>query len=403
MWAFKSLWDRGLIYEGFRVLAYCWRCETPLSNTETRMDDVYQDRQDPALTVGFELLDDRRAAAIGCWPGRRRRGRCRPTWPLAVAPTSTTPCRTRRRGATSWPNRASRPTSAELGAAQPRRPRSSGADLVGRRYRPLFDFFADPPCTTRARHSRCSAADFVSTEEGTGIVHLAPGFGEDDQIAANAVGIPTIVPMDEHGQYTAAVAPWAGMHVFDANPHVIRELKERGVVLRHETYDHPYPHCWRCSQPLVYRAISSWFVEVTKFRDRMVELNEEITLGARARQARQLRQVAGERPGLVDQPQPVLGIADPGVAQRRPGPSARRRVWLDRRPRGRLRRHRRPISTARWSTSWCGRTRTTRPGRSMMRRVPEVLDCWFESGSMPFAQVHYPFENAGVVRGPLPG
>ena len=120
------------------------------------------------------------------------------------------------------------------------------------------------------------AADYVATEEGTGIVHIAPGFGEDDQVVANAAGIPTIVPMDEHGRYTADVPTWAGVQVFDANPLVIRHLKEHSFVLRHETYNHSYPHCWRCSKPLVYRAISSWFVAVTKFRDRMVELNEEI-------------------------------------------------------------------------------------------------------------------------------
>ena len=121
------------------------------------------------------------------------------------------------------------------------------------------------------------AADFVSTDDGTGVVHLAPGFGEDDQLVANAAGIPTVVPMDEHGRYTAEVTEWAGVQVFDANPDVIRHLKASGAVLRHETYDHSYPHCWRCAMPLVYRAISSWFVAVTTFRDRMVELNDDIT------------------------------------------------------------------------------------------------------------------------------
>ena len=218
MWAFKSLWDRGLIYEGFRVLAYCWRCETPLSNTETRMDDVYQDRQDPALTVEFELLDDAsgHAAVIACWRGRRRLGRCRPTWRSPWRRTSSTWSSNATAGATCWRSRASRPTrpssatpAPSPGYAAP----TSSAGATG----PCSTSSPMPRCTGRARPSRCSAAEFVSTEEGTGIVHLAPGFGEDDQVAANAVGIPTIVPMDEHGRYTAAVAPWTGMHVFDAN------------------------------------------------------------------------------------------------------------------------------------------------------------------------------------------
>src|SRR5690606_10572400 len=148
----------------------------------------------------------------------------------------------------------------------------TGAELAGRRYTPMFDYFAATPNAFEVL-----ATDFVSTEEGTGIVHLAPGFGEPDQIACNEAGIPTIVPMDAHGQYTAEVPDWVGQHVFDANPAIIRHLKDAGVVVRHDSYVHSYPHCWRCSQPLVYRAISSWFVSVTKFKDRMLELNEQIT------------------------------------------------------------------------------------------------------------------------------
>ena len=192
MWAFKSLWDRGLIYEGFRVLAYCWRCETPLSNTETRMDDVYQDRQDPALTVEFELLEDSSgsAAVNACWRGRRRPGHCRPTWRSPWRRTSSTWSSNATGGATSWRSRASRPTRPSSATARPVA-RLRGADLVGRRYRPLFDFFADPAAHGTGEAFQVLGAEFVSTEEGTGIVHLAPGFGEDDQVAANAVGIPT--------------------------------------------------------------------------------------------------------------------------------------------------------------------------------------------------------------------
>ena len=194
MWAFKTLWDKGLIYEGFRVLAYCWRCETPLSNTETRMDDVYRDRQDPALTVWFEL-DDRRTRArvdhdavdAAVQPGARGRARHRLRRDGGG----------RRRSATSSPRRAS--TRTPMNWTVPRRVATvKGSELVGRRYRPLFDFLADTPNAFQVL-----AGDFVSTEEGTGVVHMAPGFGEDDQIACNAVGIPTICPMDEHGRFTA--------------------------------------------------------------------------------------------------------------------------------------------------------------------------------------------------------
>ena len=236
MWAFKTLWDKGLIYEGFRVIAYCWRCETPLSNTETRMDDVYRDRQDPALTVGFELETGERLLAWTTTPWTLPSNLALAVGPdidYVVVELDGTRYVLAEALLASY--------AAELGEATTVAS-MKGSELVGRRYTPLFDYFAD------TEHGfQVLAADFVSTEDGTGIVHLAPGFGEDDQVVANAAGIPTICPMDEHGRYTAEVTDWVGTHVFDANPLVIRTLKERGVVVRHATYDHPYPHCWRCS------------------------------------------------------------------------------------------------------------------------------------------------------------
>ena len=252
MWAFKTLWGKGLIYEGFRVLAYCWRCETPLSNTETRMDDVYRDRQDPALTVEFQLDTGERMLAWTTTPWTLPSNLA-----LAVAPDV---------DYAVMEDKGVRYILAEarLGAyerefaAAERVATLKGSELVGRHYTPLFPYFADTPNAFQVL-----SGAFVTTEDGTGIVHMAPGFGEDDQNACNAVGIPTICPMDEHGRFTADVPTWSGMHVFDANNEVIKELKSRGVVVRHDTHQHSYPHCWRCAEPLVYRAISSWFVQVT--------------------------------------------------------------------------------------------------------------------------------------------
>ncbi len=396
MWAFKSLWDKGLIYEGYRVLAYCWRCETPLSNTETRMDDVYRDRQDPALTVWFELDDGRRVLAWTTTPWTLPSNLA-----LAVGPDidyveleELDPDGTPRRYVLAAARLAA--YDRELGAATVVRT-IKGADLVGHHYAPLFPFFAGQPNAFQVL-----AADFVSTEEGTGVVHMAPGFGEDDQNACAAYGIDVVCPMDSTGRFTAEVEPWAGMHVFDANPEVATALKAQGRVVRHETYDHSYPHCWRCSRPLVYRAVSSWFVEVTKFRDRMVELNQEITWvpehirdGSFGKWLEHARDWSISRNRFWGSPIPVWKSDD----ARYP------RVDVY----GSLADMERDFGVPVTDLHRPGVDDLVRPnpddptGRSMMRRVPEVLDCWFESGSMPFAQVHYPFESADVVRAPLPG
>ncbi len=392
MWAFRTLWDKGLIYEGFRVLAYCWRCETPLSNTETRMDDVYRDRQDPALTVAFELESGERILAWTTTPWTLPSNLA-----LAVGPDVDYAVLRHDDGHEYIVAEARVGAyEKELGGAEHVRT-VKGSALAGRSYRPLFPFFAD---TENA--FVVLGAEFVTTEDGTGVVHMAPGFGEDDQNECNAAGIPTVCPMDEHGQYTAEVTPWAGRHVFEANGDVIKALKEMGVVIRHDSYNHSYPHCWRCAEPLVYRAVSSWFVRVTQFKDRMVELNqginwtpEHIKDGTFGKWLANARDWAISRNRFWGSPIPVWKSDDPRYP--------RIDVY------GSIEELQRDFGVEvtdlhRPHIDDLVRVNPDDPtGQSMMRRVPEVLDCWFESGSMPFAQVHYPFENREWFENHYPG
>ncbi|HKE65445.1 MAG TPA: isoleucine--tRNA ligase [Micromonosporaceae bacterium] len=403
MWAFKSLYDKGFVYEGFSVLAYCWRCETPLSNTETRMDDVYADRQDPALTVGLRLSTGEKLLVWTTTPW---------TLPsnLAVAVGPDIDYAVLEHAGDRVILGASRvgAYAKELADYQPVGT-VKGAELVGRSYEPLFDFLADTPHAFRVL-----GGDFVSTEDGTGAVHMAPAFGEDDQNACLAAGIPTVVTVDDRARFTSLVPAYQGMQVFEANKAIVRDLKARdGVVYRHESYTHSYPHCWRCDTPLIYKAVSSWFVAVTRFKDRMLELNrqidwtpEHIRDGSFGKWLANARDWSISRNRFWGSPIPVWKSDDPqyprvdvygSLAQLEEdfGPLANRSGGHD------------GVKVA--DLHRPGIDELTRPnpddptGRSTMRRVPEVLDCWFESGSMPYAQVHYPFENAEWFENHYPG
>jgi isoleucyl-tRNA synthetase len=392
MWALKQLWDKDLLYEDYRVLPYCWECETPLSNSETRVDDAYRDRQDPAVTVAFRLEPraasgpDLVAGAVDVWVWTTTPWTLPSNLALAVGPD--VPYAVFERDAARFvlgeAILASYETQLE-GAT--RIGTVAGRDLVGRHYRPLFPWFADTPNAFVVLGEA-----FVTTEEGTGVVHLAPGFGEDDQIACAAVGIPVVCPVDDRCRFTAEVPDFEGLQVFDANQPVIRELRQQGVLVRSDSYVHAYPHCWRTDTPLVYRAVSSWFVKVTAIKDRLLAHNQEINWvpehvrdGSFGKWLANARDWSISRNRFWGSPLPVWKSDDPQYP--------RIDVY------GSLDELAQDFGVRPTDLHRPGIDDLTRPnpddptGQSTMRRVTDVLDCWFESGSMPFAQVHYPFEN----------
>ena len=390
-WILKTLWEKGLLYQGFKVVPYCPRCGTPLSDHEVALG--YEEAVDPSVFVRLPLIDA---------PGTSLLVWTTTPWTLpgnvAVAAHPdveyvTVECDLPEGGKERLI--LAQPLIAKVFEDRPFRVVDSfkGKALKGKRYQPLFTFL--PP---EKPAYAVAMADFVTTEDGTGLVHIAPAFGADDMQLAIDNDLPILMTVAEDGTFIPEVRPWSGKFVKDADPLIIRDLQARGLLFKADRYTHTYPFCWRCSTPLLYYARPTWFIHTSEYKDKLVELNNRINwYPAHIKNGRFGNWLANNvdwalgRERYWGTPLPVWECRSchhqvcVGSVDELSRLSGKSQADLD--------LHRPYVDRVVLACTECNGT---------MVRIPELIDVWFDSGSMPYAQWHYPFENQDVFKRQYP-
>lgn len=387
-WVFKQLWEKGLIYEGHRSMHICTRCETTLSQQEVA--EGYKDIKDISATAKFELIDE---------PGTFVLAWTTTPWTL-IGNVALAVKENIKYQVLSIKGNNNKYIVAKDRVAEVLHDKEfevveefKGKNLIGKSYKPLFNYYAGKGLDNEENGWKIFAADFVTTEEGTGVVHIAPAFGEDDFKLMEKYKLPFVQHVGMDGVIKPEAKDFSGLSVKPQEDHqktdveVIKNLAERGLLFAKEKYDHNYPHCWRCETPLINYATSSWFVNILKIKERAIKLAKDINWSpAHIKEGRFGKWLEGARDWSISRQRywasviPVwkcekcLEVRVVGSVSELEETSGKRVDDL----------HKHIVDEISFKCKKCG---------GEMRRIPDVLDTWFDSGSMPYAQVHYPFEN----------